>query len=37
MSVRIAVLVAREARVAVVLRRGPTRHVLLVRWLDPPA
>jgi hypothetical protein len=32
MSVRLFVLVAREARVAVVLRRGPTKQVLLVRW-----
>lgn len=31
-SVRLSVLVARRARVAVVLRRGPSKHVLLVRW-----
>jgi hypothetical protein len=32
MSVRIAVLLARDARIAVVFRRGPTKQVLLVRW-----
>lgn len=32
MSVRIAALIARDARVAVVFRRGPTRQVLLIRW-----
>jgi hypothetical protein len=31
-SVRLSVIVARESRIAVVLRRGPTKHVLLVRW-----
>jgi hypothetical protein len=31
-ATRLSVLLARQARVAVVLRRGPTKHVLLVRW-----
>lgn len=31
-STRLFVILAREARVAAVLRRGPTREVLLIRW-----
>jgi len=32
MTTRLFALIARDAPVAVVFRRGPTRHVLLVRW-----
>ena len=32
MTTRLYVILARQARVAAVLRRGPTRQVLLIRW-----
>ena len=35
-SCRLYAILARDGRSAVVFRRGPSKQVLLLRWIDPP-